>query len=240
MSNSKAQLSEAARDPVPSITGIPAATRPPPGTLGAGPIGWARQNLFGSIPSGIMTIVLAVVLVRAAIGFIDWATVQAVWSVPEQGGRVDTSPCRNLQGAGACWAVVTSNYCHILFGQYPYRSVRRGLPRRGGARRAAGAAEGQYDAADALGLSHWKKTRLIIVPQALRAVIPPLVNTFIGLFKDTSLILIIGDSDLLLSGHWVLGAPEWRVYNAEIYLVLAAIYFVFCFVAPTAAGSSWN
>ena len=57
--------------------------------------------------------------------------------------------------------------------------------------------KGQYEAADALGLTYWQTTRLIILPQALRMVIPPLVNTFIGFFKDTSLVLIIGLFDLL-------------------------------------------
>ena len=57
--------------------------------------------------------------------------------------------------------------------------------------------KGQYEAADALGLSYWQKTGLIVLPQALRLVIPPLVNTFIGFFKDTSLVLIIGIFDLL-------------------------------------------
>ena len=52
--------------------------------------------------------------------------------------------------------------------------------------------KGQAEAADALGLTYWQKTGLIILPQALRLVIPPLVNTFIGFFKDTSLVLIIG------------------------------------------------
>ena len=57
--------------------------------------------------------------------------------------------------------------------------------------------KGQAEAADALGLSYWKKTGFIILPQALRLVIPPLVNTFIGFFKDTCLVLIIGLFDLL-------------------------------------------
>ena len=57
--------------------------------------------------------------------------------------------------------------------------------------------KGQYEAADALGLSYWQAMRMIILPQALRLVIPPTVNTFIGLFKDTSLVLIIGLLDIL-------------------------------------------
>ena len=89
--------------------------------------------------------------------------------------------------------------------------------------------KGQYEAADALGLSYWKKTGLIVLPQALRLVIPPLVNTFIGFFKDTSLVLIIGLFDLLSAGKVAIAEPIWSAYSTEVYLLLAAIYFVFCF-----------
>ncbi len=89
--------------------------------------------------------------------------------------------------------------------------------------------KGQAEAADALGLSYWKKTGLIILPQALRLVIPPLVNTFIGFFKDTSLVLIIGLYDLTAAGKVAMSEPIWAAYSTEIYLVLAAIYFVFCY-----------
>jgi general L-amino acid transport system permease protein len=57
--------------------------------------------------------------------------------------------------------------------------------------------KGQYEAAEALGLTYWRKNRLIILPQALRIAIPPLVNTFIGFFKDTTLVIIVGLFDLL-------------------------------------------
>ena len=90
--------------------------------------------------------------------------------------------------------------------------------------------KGQYEAADALGLSYWKKTGLIVLPQALRLVIPPLVNTFIGFFKDTSLVLIIGIFDVLLSGKVAITEPIWQSYSTEMYIFLAAIYFCFCFV----------
>jgi len=90
--------------------------------------------------------------------------------------------------------------------------------------------KGQYEAADALGLSYWKKTALIILPQALRLVIPPLVNTFIGFFKDTSLVLIIGIFDLLLAGKVAITDPVWQAYSTELYIALAAVYFAFCYV----------
>jgi general L-amino acid transport system permease protein len=89
--------------------------------------------------------------------------------------------------------------------------------------------KGQAEAADALGLSYWKKTGLIILPQALRLVIPPLVNTFIGFFKDTSLVLIIGIFDLLKAGTTAIADPVWQGFGNEVYLLLALIYFVFCF-----------
>jgi general L-amino acid transport system permease protein len=89
--------------------------------------------------------------------------------------------------------------------------------------------KGQYEAADALGLSYWKKTGFIVLPQALRLVIPPLVNTFIGFFKDTSLVLIIGLFDLLSAGKIAVSEPVWAAYSTEVYIALAAIYFVFCY-----------
>jgi general L-amino acid transport system permease protein len=88
---------------------------------------------------------------------------------------------------------------------------------------------GQTEAADALGLSYWKKTGFIVLPQALRLVIPPLVNTFIGFFKDTSLVLIIGLFDLLTMGKVALSDPPWQGFSTEVYVTLALIYIAFCF-----------
>jgi general L-amino acid transport system permease protein len=89
--------------------------------------------------------------------------------------------------------------------------------------------KGQAEAADALGLGYWKKTSFVILPQALRLVIPPLVNTFIGSFKDTSLVLIVGLFDLLTMGKVALSDPPWQSFSTEVYLTLAVIYFIFCF-----------
>ena len=376
MSQTTARILEDARDPVPSIEGVAAApnvARPPPSTAGVGPWGWARLNLFGSVWSSVVTVLLLAAIVWAVIGFFDWAVVNAVWSVPDVNGRPNTAACQQAQGVGACWAVITDKWRFILFGRYPYDAQWRpavvvalfiglyavsairafwrpmlfgiwivtlaviGLLMWGGAfgleyvqvgnwgglpitlilatfglafafplslavalgRRstelpavrllcvlyvelirgvplitllfmasvmfplfmpaglnpdkllraqvafilfsAAYLAEvvrgglqalpkGQYEAADALGLSYWKKTGFIILPQALRLVIPPLVNTFIGFFKDTSLVLIIGIFDLLTAGKVALADPSWQAYSTEVYLVLAAVYFVFCYV----------
>jgi general L-amino acid transport system permease protein len=89
--------------------------------------------------------------------------------------------------------------------------------------------KGQFEAAEALGLSYWKKMRLIILPQALRIVIPPLVGIFIGMFKDTSLVLIIGLYDLLNAVRTATIDPNWRSFTIEAYIFAASIFFVFCY-----------
>jgi general L-amino acid transport system permease protein len=89
--------------------------------------------------------------------------------------------------------------------------------------------KGQFEAADAMALSYPQKTILIILPQALRVVIPPLINTFIGFFKDTSLVLIIGIFDFLNTANQALVDPLWAGFPAEVYLFAAFVYFCFCF-----------
>ena len=89
--------------------------------------------------------------------------------------------------------------------------------------------KGQSEAADALGLGYWRKMRLIIVPQALAMVIPPLVNTFIGTFKDTSLVIIIGVFDLLTTATTSLSDANWRGFYWEAYIFVGLIYWCFCF-----------
>ncbi len=88
---------------------------------------------------------------------------------------------------------------------------------------------GQYEAADALGLSYWKKMRLIILPQALTITIPAQVNTFIGLFKDTTLVVVIGVFDFFTTLRASLGDPNWLGFPTEAYVYAAAVYFVLCF-----------
>lgn len=356
--------------PRPAAVGPAEARRPPISVVG--PVAWARASLFSSWWSTAITLVLAYLLVRWAMGLVDWAFVNAIWSVPvNDQGTAQTQACRALEGRGACWAVITEKHRFILFGTYPYdqhwrplvcillfiglyivSAMRRfwrkelalvwvatlavigvlmwggilGLPyvpqeRWGGlaitlilatfgiafafplavlvalGRRsrmpairmlcivyvelirgvplisllfmasvmfplflpegmnfdkllraqvaiilfaAAYLAEvvrgglqalsrGQYEAADALGLSYWQKTGFIILPQALRLVIPPLVNTFIGLFKDTSLVLIIGIFDLLTAGKTAVVEPAWQGFGVEVYVFVGIIYFIFCF-----------
>jgi general L-amino acid transport system permease protein len=336
-----------------------------------GAVAWARQNLFGSWISSAVTLLLAYLIIRWTIGFVEWAFVNAVWSVPYQNGQPQTGICRDARGVGACWAVIAEKHRFILFGTYPFEehwrpalvcvlfvglyivsAMRRfwswhlipiwavtltviGVLMWGGVlglsfvpqerwgglpitlilatfglafafplailvalgRRsrlpaiktlcvlyvelirgvplisllfmasvmfplflpegmnidkllraqvaitlfaAAYLAEvvraglqtlprGQYEAAEALGLSYWQKTGFIILPQALRLVIPPLVNTFIGFFKDTSLVLIIGIFDLLTAGKTAIVEPAWQGFGIEVYVTVGAIYLVFCF-----------
>jgi general L-amino acid transport system permease protein len=354
-----------------TITDTPRAPRPssrPRSALDANPVlRWLRQNLFSSLTSSIITVLLVAVLAKLLVDFVQWGILDAVWSVPGN----DTSACRAARGLGACWAVVPEKYRFILFGTYPFEQQWRpalatllfialfyvsclrsfwrreliliwaaalfligllmwggvpGLPfvsqeRWGGlpvtlilatfglafgfplgilvalGRRSkmsairslcvlyvelirgvplisllfmasvmlplflpegfsidkllraqvafvlyAGAylaevvrgglqavPRGQHEAADALGLSYWQKNRLIILPQAIRHVIPPLVNTFIAFFKDTSLVLIIGIFDLLTTAKTAIIDPAWQAFSVEAYIFVAVIYFAFCF-----------
>jgi general L-amino acid transport system permease protein len=393
------------------------APRSPPASV-VGPLAWLRSNLFSSWLSTAVTLLLAYLIVRWTVGFVEWAFVNAIWEVPNR----QTQACRDIKGVGACWAVVTEKHRFILFGTYPFEehwrpalvvllfvglyvvsALRRfwrkelvmiwvgvltligilmwggntapGLLRQpyeqllalallagaglaylrgrigvavpsalivyallawvgpmldmpyvsqerwGGlpitlilatfglafafplailvalGRRSempairmlcvlyvelirgvplisllfmasvmfplflpeginidkllraqiaitlfAGAylaevvrgglqalPRGQYEAADALGLTYWQKTGLIVLPQALRLVIPPLVNTFIGFFKDTSLVLIIGIFDLLTAGKTAIIEPAWQGFGVEVYIFVGLIYFMFCF-----------
>ena len=356
---------------------VPTDMRERPPSSVYGPMAWLRTNLFNGWLSSAVTILFAYLIVRSAIGFIDWGFLNAVWTVPTlPNGNPDPASCRALRGVGACWAAVGDKWRFILFGRYPYdeqwrsaicvalfiglyvvsanrrfwrkelvyiwiavlaligllmwggvlglryvpqdewgglpitlilatfglafafplavlvalgrRSTQmpavklicvlyveliRGVPLvallfmasvmlplflptgmnidkllraqiaiilfvaayvaeviRGGLQALP---KGQAEAADALGLAYWQKTLRITLPQALRLVIPPLVNTFIGFFKDTSLVLIIGLFDLLTSGKTAMSDPTWQGSSTEIYIVMAIIYFGFCYAMST-------
>jgi general L-amino acid transport system permease protein len=90
---------------------------------------------------------------------------------------------------------------------------------------------GQFEAARAVGLSYWHTMGLIVLPQALRHVIPGIVNTFIGLFKDTTLVLIVGIFDLLGQVRAQLSDPNWAVPQGATtgYVFAALVFWVFCF-----------
>jgi general L-amino acid transport system permease protein len=87
----------------------------------------------------------------------------------------------------------------------------------------------QEEAAQALGHGYWQRMRYVILPQALRIAIPPLVNTFIGFFKDTSLVVIIGLFDFLTTIKVSLSEPVWTGFGVEAYLFAALGYFFFCY-----------
>jgi general L-amino acid transport system permease protein len=89
--------------------------------------------------------------------------------------------------------------------------------------------KGQYEGAMALGLSYWKMTALIILPQALRISIPAIVNTFIGGFKDTTLVIIIGLFELLNIVQQATRDANWRGADFEGFAFVAVVFFIFCF-----------
>lgn len=108
----------------------------------------------------------------------------------------------------------------LFFGAYTAEIIRGGLqaiPR------------GQYEAAAAGGLTYWQKTSRIILPQALRVVLPALMNDIIRAFKNTTFISIIGLFDVLGATSAAIQDPEWVLYALEAYLFIFALYFVFCF-----------
>jgi len=351
----------------------PAATeiRQPPATINDSTLAWLRRNLFYSWPSTLLTLVLTGALAKAAFSLVNWALVNAVWSVPMGPQGPITDACRALDGSGACWAIIAEKYRLILFGTYPfdeqwrpalaialfiglfvvsamrrfwrkelaliwigtliaiavlmwggalglesvpqsrwgglaltliiatigvatafplsilvalgrrsklpaikwlcvaYVETIRGVPLitllfmasvmfpllmpegvnldkllraqiafilffaaylaevvRGGLQALP---KGQYEAAHALGLTYWQTTRKIVLPQALRLVIPPLVNNMIGFFKDTSLVLVVGLYDLLAASQAAVGEPAWQGFSVETYVFVGSIYFTFCF-----------
>jgi len=89
--------------------------------------------------------------------------------------------------------------------------------------------KGQYEAAAAMGLGYWRRMGLVILPQALKLVIPGLVNTVIALFKDTSLVIIIGLFDLLNSVKQAAADPNWLGMATEGYVFAALVFWIFCF-----------
>ena len=95
--------------------------------------------------------------------------------------------------------------------------------------------KGQYEAADSLGLSTYNKYRLIIMPQALRTVIPAITNQYIGLFKDTTLVAIVGLLDILGVANAIGAQPQWLGVRREAYIYIAVLYFV---VSAVIAGYS--
>jgi general L-amino acid transport system permease protein len=90
---------------------------------------------------------------------------------------------------------------------------------------------GQYEAARALGLGYWRTMALVILPQALQATLPNIVNTFIGLFKDTTLVFVVGIFDFLRTIEAARADPKWAAPNVPVtgYAFAALFYFIFCY-----------
>ncbi len=108
----------------------------------------------------------------------------------------------------------------IFFAAYAAEIVRGGLQ---------AIPYGQTEAANAIGLTYWQRTRRIILPQALRIVIPPLMSDIIRAFKNTTFVSIVGLFDVLGATSAAIQDPEWVLYAPEAYLFVFALYFVFCF-----------
>ncbi len=94
---------------------------------------------------------------------------------------------------------------------------------------------GQTEAAKALGMNPVLATSLIVLPQALKAVIPTMVGLFISLFKDTSLMAIVGLTELLGMGQSILANPEYLGRNGEVYMFIGLIYFICCYAMSLAS-----
>lgn len=110
----------------------------------------------------------------------------------------------------------------ILFaGAYLAEVVRGGLQ---------AVPRGQVEAARSLGLGYWPTMWKIVLPQAIRLVIPGIVNSFISTFKDTSLVAIVSLTDLMLAARQAVGDPAWRAFGLEGYVFIGLIYLVFCYL----------
>ncbi|EAR50025.1 ABC glutamate/glutamine/aspartate/asparagine transporter, inner membrane subunit BztC [Oceanicola granulosus HTCC2516] len=88
---------------------------------------------------------------------------------------------------------------------------------------------GQYEAADALGLDYGKSMRLVVLPQALKISIPGIVNTFIGLFKDTTLVVFIGLLDPIGLSNTIRASTEWNGIYWELFVFIGLLFFICCF-----------
>lgn len=108
----------------------------------------------------------------------------------------------------------------VFFAAYAAEIVRGGLQ---------AIPYGQTEAANAIGLTYWQRTRRVILPQALRIVIPPLMNDIIRAFKNTTFVSIVGLFDVLGATSAAIQDPEWVLFAPEAYLFIFALYFVFCF-----------
>jgi general L-amino acid transport system permease protein len=89
--------------------------------------------------------------------------------------------------------------------------------------------KGKYEGGDSLGLSYWQSMQLIILPQALKISIPGIVNTFIGLFKDTTLVVFIGLFDPIGLAGAIRASTDWNGIYWELFIFIGVMFFIFCF-----------
>jgi general L-amino acid transport system permease protein len=96
---------------------------------------------------------------------------------------------------------------------------------------------GQFEAARALGLGYWQMMRLVVLPQALKVTIPNIVNSYVALFKDTTLVFVVGIFDFLRTVEVARVDPKWAtpVTSATGYVFAAAFYFVCCYLMSSYA-----
>jgi len=108
----------------------------------------------------------------------------------------------------------------LFFGAYLAEVVRGGLQ---------AIPKGQFEAASSIGLNYYKSTRLIVLPQALKIVIPGIVNTFIAMTKDTSLVMIIGLFDILMITKSSITDAKWLGLEWEGYAFVGLLFWILCF-----------
>ncbi|MGA1164638.1 MAG: ABC transporter permease subunit, partial [bacterium] len=87
----------------------------------------------------------------------------------------------------------------------------------------------QHEGSSSLGLNYWQSMRLIILPQALKISIPGIVNTFIGLFKDTTLVVFIGLLDPIGLSNAIRATTDWNGIYWELFIFIGLLFFVCCF-----------
>src|SRR5947209_5516834 len=104
-----------------AVAGVPEAMPRGPSSGSGRAFAWLRANLFASWLSSVITLLLALLIARAAFAIVEWGLINAIWSVPDG----QTQACRAARGVGACWAVVTEKHRFILFGTYPFEAQWR-------------------------------------------------------------------------------------------------------------------
>lgn len=114
----------------------------------------------------------------------------------------------------------------VLFGAALFFAAYQAEIIRGGFQ---GIPKGQEEAAKALGLTYWQRTFRIVLPQAFRLALPATINQFVIAFMETSLIVVVGFMELLAAGNTAFKTGTWKFAYAEVYVFVAAIYFVFVF-----------